>query len=215
MPMAALKPIDVLIVDDHAVVRSGLTAFLMAFDDMRLVGEAENGAEAVKRCTELQPDVVLMDMMMPGVNGAEATRQIRAVCPGTQVIALTSFPEEDLVQQALQAGAISYLLKNVPADGLAEAIRSAQSGHSTLAPEATEALIHATKHPAELNRKFTEREQEVLVLLVEGLNNSEIAQKLLVSRSTVRFHVSNILAKLGVSNRAQAVALAVKHKLVS
>jgi NarL family two-component system response regulator LiaR len=204
----------VLVVDDHAVVRSGLTAFLMAFDDMELVGEADNGLKAVEMCEQLKPDVVLMDIMMPEMNGADATRKIRQMCPQTQVIALTSFPEEDFVQQALQAGAISYLLKNVPADGLAEAIRSAKEGHSTLAPEATQALIHAAAHPAETIRPLTGREQEVLPLLAEGLNNGEIAERLTISRSTVRFHVSNILAKLGATSRAQAVAVAIKHKLV-
>lgn len=213
--MTGTKPIRVMIVDDHAVVRSGLTAFLMVYDDMELVGEAEGGEEAVDQCEKLQPDVVLMDLVMPDVDGATATRAIRQRWPRVQVIALTSFREEELVQGALQAGAISYLLKNVSADELAEAIRSAHAGRPTLAPEAAEALIHAAAQPPKLGFDLTEREREVLTLMVHGLNNLEIAERLVVSRSTVRFHVSNILSKLEAANRAEAVGLAVQHKLVS
>jgi NarL family two-component system response regulator LiaR len=204
-----------MIVDDHAVVRSGLAAFLLVYDDMELIGEAEGGEEAVRQCEKLQPDVVLMDLVMPDMDGATATRAIRQRCPQVQVIALTSFREEELVQGALQAGAISYLLKNVSADELAEAIRSACAGRSTLAPEAAEALIHAAAQPPKLGFDLTEREREVLALMVQGLNNLEIAERLVVSRSTVRFHVSNILSKLEATNRAEAVGLAVQHKLVS
>ncbi len=213
--MTETKPIRVMIVDDHAVVRSGLAAFLLVYDDVELVGEAEGGQEAVGQCEELQPDVILMDLVMPDMDGATATRAIRQRWPQVQVIALTSFREEELVQGALQAGAISYLLKNVSADELAEAIRSAYAGRSTLAPEAAEALIHAAAQPPKLGFDLTDREREVLALMVHGLNNLEIAERLVVSRSTVRFHVSNILSKLEASNRAEAVGLAVQHKLVS
>jgi len=213
--MTEQKPIRVMIVDDHAVVRSGLAAFMLVYDDMELVGEAEGGQEAVDQCKKFQPDVVLMDLMMPDMDGATATRAIRQRCPQIQVIALTSFREEELVQGALQAGAISYLLKNVSADELAEAIRSAYAGRSTLAPEAAEALIHAAAQPPKLGFDLTDREREVLALMVRGLNNLEIAEQLVVSRSTVRFHVSNILSKLEAANRAEAVGLAVQHKLVS
>ncbi len=213
--MTETKPIRVMIVDDHAVVRSGLAAFLLVYDDMELVGEAEGGEEAVGQCEKLQPDVVLMDLVMPDMDGATATGTIRQRCPQVQVIALTSFREEELVQGALQAGAISYLLKNVSADELAEAIRSAYAGRPTLAPEAAEALIHAATQPPKLGFDLTEREREVLALMVHGLNNLEIAERLVVSRSTVRFHVSNILSKLEATNRAEAVGLAVQHKLVS
>jgi NarL family two-component system response regulator LiaR len=208
------KPIRVMIVDDHAVVRSGLTAFLLAFDDMELVGEAEDGEEAIRLAGRLQPDVVLMDMVMPGLDGAAATQAIRKQHPNVQVVALTSFREEELVQRAMQAGAISYLLKDVSASELVEAIRLAQAGRSTLAPEAAQALLLAATRPPRLGHDLTDREWEVLPLLVEGLNNSQIAERLVVSRSTVRFHVSNILSKLGAVSRAEAVALAVKHKLV-
>jgi NarL family two-component system response regulator LiaR len=213
--MTGSNLIRVLIVDDHAVVRSGLKAFLLAFDDIELVGEAAGGEEAVHLCAQLQPDVVLMDMVMPGMNGADATYAIREQCPQVQVIVLTSFPDEDLVERALAAGAISYLLKNVLGDELAEAIRAAYAGHRTLALEVAQALAYVAIHPSGLGRNLTEREQEVLPLLVEGLNNSQIAGRLKVSRSTIRFHVSNILAKLGATSRTQAVALAVRHKLVT
>lgn len=207
--------IRVVIVDDHAVVRSGLGAFLLAFDDLQLVGEASNGAEALHLCAEAQPDVVLMDLVMPEMDGATATRAIRQRYPAVQVIALTSFKEEQLVQDALEAGAISYLLKNVSANELVDAIRAAHAGRSTLAPEAAQALIHAATHAPAPNFELTPRELEVLALIVEGLNNTEIAERLVVSRSTVKFHVSSILSKLGVASRTEAVALAVQHHLVN
>ncbi|MGC9398063.1 MAG: response regulator [Anaerolineae bacterium] len=209
------KPIRVLLVDDHAVVRSGLGAFLMAFDDMELVGEAANGAEALKLCERLSPDVVLMDLVMPVMDGAEATREIRSRYPEIQVLALTSFKEQDLVQGALEAGAIGYLLKNIQADKLAEAVRAAHAGQPTLAPEAAQVLIRAATRGPELGHDLTEREREVLALMVRGMSNPEISDALYVSRSTVKFHVSNILSKLGVSSRTEAVALAVKHELVN
>jgi NarL family two-component system response regulator LiaR len=204
-----------MLVDDHAVVRGGLKFFLLGFDDMELVGEAESGKEALQLCAKVQPDVILMDMMMPGMDGATATEAIRERYPQVQVVALTSFQEEDLVQNALRAGAIGYLLKDVSADELAEAIRAAHAGRPTLAPEATQALVRAAAHPFKLGYDLTKREREVLPLLIEGLNNGEIAELLTVSPATVRFHVSNILSKLGAANRAEAAALAVKHKLIT
>ena len=213
--MSDKNPIRVLIVDDHAVVRSGLAAFLTVFDDLQLVGQAAGGREAVQFCEQNEVDVVLMDLVMPGMNGDEATRLIRQQCPKVQVIALTSFKEEELVQGALRAGAISYLLKNVTADELADAIRAAHAGRPTLAPEATAALIHATTRSAKPEYDLTDREQEVLALLVQGLSNPKIAEKLVVSRSTVKFHVSSVLSKLGVNGRTEAVALALQENLVT
>lgn len=208
----AAARIRVMIVDDHTVVRSGLGAFLAVMPDLELVGEAENGAEAVQRCTLLQPDVILMDLMMPGLDGVAATRQIRARHPAIQVIALTSFQENTLVHNALQAGAVGYLMKNVTAAELAAAIRAARLGQMTLSPEAAQALVQPpAPGPAET---LTEREREVLALMVEGLNNGEIAARLVVSLSTVKFHISNILTKLSVDNRVAAVALAMQKKLV-
>ncbi len=205
--------IKVMLVDDHAVVRSGLSAFLSVIPDLELVGEAENGDEAVRRCGLLQPDVILMDLIMPGTNGVTATRLIHEKYPMVHVIALTSFPEDDLVQNALQAGATGYLMKNVSARELAEAIRAAHQGKMTLSPEAAQALAHAVANQAE-GAELTDREKEVLKLMVEGLNNAEIAERLVVSLSTVKYHISNILSKLQVDNRVAAVTLALQKKLV-
>ncbi len=213
--MNEVDKVRVMIVDDHAVVRSGLAAFLTAFDELELVGEASSGEEAVRKCVELAPDVILMDLMMPGMNGADATRAVRQQCPDTQVIALTSFKEDDLMQKTLQAGAIGYLFKNVSADELFKAILAAKSGRPSLAPEAAQALIHAVTQPQSVGFDLTEREHEVLVLMVKGQNNPQIADHLVISRSTVKFHVSSILSKLGVTSRTEAVALALQHHLVT
>ncbi|HEX5642363.1 MAG TPA: response regulator transcription factor [Thermoleophilia bacterium] len=204
-----------MLVDDHAVVRSGLSAFLLAFDDLEYVGEAAGGAEAVERCLVLKPDVILMDLVMPDVDGAEATRRIKEACPHVQVIALTSYKEDDLVQGALKAGALSYLLKNVTADELAGAIRAAHAGRPILAPEAAEVLIKAATAPAAVEAEgLTTRELEILRLMVSGESNPDIAARLFVSRSTVKFHVSNILMKLGATSRTEAVAIALQKGLV-
>lgn len=207
--------IRVIIVDDHAMLRRGLRFFLKGFDDLKLVGEAATSTEAIELCTETEPDVVLMDMVMPEKNGAEATRIIRERHPNTQVIALTSFQEEDLIERALQAGAIGYLLKSVTADELAQAIRDAHAGRSTLAPEATEVLIQATrKRASQPDYGLTEREHEVLGLMVDGLSNAEIAERLVISVATVKFHVRGVLSKLGVSSRTEAVSLAWQQHLI-
>jgi NarL family two-component system response regulator LiaR len=204
----------IAIVDDHAMVRSGLAAFLSVADDLELVGEAENGQQALRLCAEERPDVVLMDLVMPGMDGVQTTRAIRERFPEIRVIALTSFPEDRLVQDVLEAGALSYLLKNVGADELARAIRAAREGRSTLAPEAAQVLIQRATHAPAPGHDLSPREREVLALMVQGLSNPEIADRLVVGRSTIKFHVSSILGKLGVQSRTEAVALAVQHKLV-
>ena len=212
--MGETKRIRVLVVDDHAVVRSGIEYSLMAIDDIELVGSADKGADAVRLCEELQPDVVLMDMIMPEMDGVSATRAVLKRCPQVRVIALTSFQEGSLVQKALQAGAISYLLKDVGMEELAAAIRSAARGQGTLAPEAAKALAEAASKPASLGGDLTDREREVLALIVSGKSNADISETLAISLSTARFHVSTILSKLDATNRAEAAALAVKHGLV-
>jgi two-component system, NarL family, response regulator LiaR len=203
------------VVDDHKVVRKGLLAFLRAHKELELVGEAKNGEEAVQMCHAHQPDVILMDLVMPGMDGAQATRKIKELYPQVQIIALTSFPEESLVEQALEAGAISYLLKNIDADELVRAIHAAHAGRPTLAPEAAQALIQAHTRPPQIGHDLTEREREVLTLIGRGLSNPEIADRLSVSHSTVKFHVSNVLSKLGAISRTEAVSLAHKHHLIS
>ena len=211
----SLSPILVMIVDDHQMVRRGLATFLKVFDDLEVVAEADSGEAAVPLCEELKPDVVLMDMIMKDMDGAAATLLIRKHSPSIQIIALTSFKDEILVQSALHAGAIGYLLKDVSANELAQAIRSAHAGHPTISPEATEALIHAAGQDQIPGADLTAREHEVLLLMVEGLNNTQIASRLTVSPSTIKSHVSSILAKLGVTSRTEAVALALRYKLVS
>jgi len=212
--MGSDKPIRVMLVDDHAVVRSGLGAFLYVFDDLELVAEAKDGKDAISLCETVMPDVILMDLVMPIMDGAAATKAIRERWPQIQVVALTSFKEDELVQGALQAGAIGYLLKNISADELANAIRSAYVGKPTLAPEAAQALIHAAVKPEKPDYGLTNREDEVLLLMTDGLSNVDIAERLVVSRSTVKFHVSSILSKLGVSSRTEAVAMALQQKIV-
>jgi two-component system, NarL family, response regulator LiaR len=206
--------IRVLIVDDHAMVRRGLATFLKVFDDLELAGEAESGQAAIELCARLQPDVVLMDMVMPDMDGAAATRLIRKQSDSVQVIALTSFKEEILVQSALQAGAIGYLLKDISAEELARAIRAAHAGRATLSPDVAEVIVQAAAKPPKPGFDLTDREREVLSLMIEGLNNTQIAGRLEVSPSTIKSHVSNILSKLGVASRTEAVTLALRNRIV-
>lgn len=206
--------IRVLIVDDHGMVRKGLIAYLGNRPDICVVGEARDGREAILQVEQAHPDVLLMDLVMPEMGGVAATRAIHQRWPQVQVIALTSFQEKELVQDALQAGAIGYLLKNVSGDELYQAICRAYTGRPTLAPEALRALIQPNGEEDTLGKDLTRREIEVLALLVKGFSNPELAERLVVSRATVKVHISSILSKLGVSNRAEAISLAIQHKLV-
>jgi len=212
--MTESKVIRVLLVDDHMVVRSGLSTVLSIYDDLKLVGEAGDGEEAIRLCERLQPDVILMDLLMPKMDGVTAIKAIKTRWPQIQIIALTSFKEKEYVEGALKAGANGYLLKDVSAEELINAVRRAVAGQPSLSPEAARVLIHNVSEPEQPKLEMTAREQEILALMVEGLSNNEIAERLIVSQSTVKFHVSNILSKFGVTGRTEAVALAVKHHLV-
>jgi NarL family two-component system response regulator LiaR len=214
MPRA--DKIRLLIVDDHKVVRNGLQVFISLYDDIEVVGEARNGQQAVEQCATHQPDVVLMDMVMPVMDGPTATRLIREQFPQVQVVALTSFDEEEIVQRAIEAGAVGYLYKDVEEDELIDAIRSAREGRPVLAPEAMKALMDRTVTPVELPavEPLTKREREVLSLVAQGMTNPQIAEQLVISTSTVQFHVHNILGKLGVGTRTEAVAMAIQSKLI-
>lgn len=214
MTDVASQPIRVMLVDDHTMVRRGLATFLKIFDDLQLAGEANSGEAAIELCAKVVPDVILMDIVMPDTDGATATRTIRQRFPQVQVIALTSFKEGDLVKQALEAGAIGYLLKDVSAEELVKAIRAAHAGRATLSPEAAQALVNSTQQPLAHDPKLTVRELEVLKLMVEGLNNTQIAGKLIVSPSTIKSHVSSILSKLGVASRTEAVTLALRTHII-
>jgi NarL family two-component system response regulator LiaR len=209
------KRIRVMIVDDHSVVRSGLGAFLMAVNDLELVGEASSGEEALKKAPELQPDVILMDLKMPGMGGVAAIRALRHDEPKIKIIALTSYIDDGLVQGALQAGANGYLMKNVQADELANAIRSAAVGRMALSPEASKALSESSEFPVIPAEDLADRERDVLRLLIEGMSNNEIAERLIISPSTVKYHIGNIYTKLGVDSRAAAVSIAIQRQLVT
>ena len=214
MPEAGETKIRVVIVDDHVLVRSGIEVVLGMFDDIEVVGQAGDGEEAVRLCGEVQPDVVLMDLVLPGTSGVEATRRVLASCPETRVVALTSFTDEDLIGETLRAGAIGYLMKNVSADELAAAVRNAYVGRSTLAPEAADALVRAVSAPSPGAEALTAREQQVLKLMADGLTNADIAERLVIGVATVKTHVSSVMSKLGVSTRTEATATAIRRGLV-
>ena len=214
MPRA--DKIRLLIVDDHQVVRNGLRVFISLYDDLEVVGEAKNGRQALEQCATHRPDVVLMDMVMPVMDGSTATRLIREQFPEIQILALTSFDEEELVHQAVEAGAVGFLYKDVEEQELIDAIRSAREGRPVLVPEALKALMHRTARPVEAStiEPLTGREREVLSLVAQGMTNPQIAEQLVISTSTVQFHVHNILGKLGVGTRTEAVAMAIQSKLI-
>ena len=203
-----------MLVDDHAVVRAGLQYFLASTSDIVVVGEAGDGAQALVVVNELQPDVVVLDLMMPKVDGITALTQLHEGHPQMRVLMLTSFVEGPLIQQALQLGACGYLLKDAAGEELAAAIRTAYAGRSVLDAAATQALIRAVSEPPTPGGDLTEREREVLGLLVSGRSNKHIGVLLAISRNTVRHHVQNILRKLGAANRTDAVGKAVQYGLV-
>lgn len=213
--MAAMSDkIRVLIVDDHDMVRRGLQVLLENYDDIEVVGEANSADSAVAQAHRGHPHVVLMDVIMPRMSGIDAIAPVRVAAPDAHIIMLTSFDNDQNVQDALKAGAVGYLLKNVTGDELAGAIRKAAQGQGTLAPEAAQALIRAATRPPALGKDLTDREREVLSHMLGGLNNREIGEVLVISSSTVKNHVSSILSKLGTSSRTHAVALAIEHHIV-
>jgi two-component system, NarL family, response regulator LiaR len=206
--------IKVLIVDDHPLVRNGINTLLGVYDDIEVIGEAGNGREAVEICEKVKPDIVLMDLIMPEVNGIEATRKILKNWPSVKVVTLTSFIDKKLIEDSLKAGAIGYILKNISGDNLVATIRDADKGKSRLSSEASDFLISNLKSPTSSRYQLTNQEKNIMACLVEGLSNKKISQKLVLSLSTVKFHVSNILSKLEASNRTEAISIAIKNNLV-
>jgi len=214
MNMTEQLPIKVMIVDDHPVVRNGIMKMLLIFDDIELVGEAGSGMELLAYCEKTVPDVILMDMVMPGMDGLETTREVLAQYPDVKIVILTTYPKGNVVEKALEAGALGFLTKQADIDTLADAIRSAHAGRTILAPEATRALMQVKTHSPKLGSDLTMRELDVLALLVDGLSNQEIAGRLSISPATVKNHVSACMLKLGASNRAQAAVMALEHQLI-
>ena len=206
-------PVRLLLADDHWVVRQGLRLYLDRDPDFEVVGEAEDGAAAVRLATELRPNVVLMDLLMPVLDGVAATVAIRREAPGVEVVALTSVLEDDKVVEAIRAGAIGYLLKDTRGEELKAAIRAAAAGRVHLSAQAAERLLHGVRAPS-TPEALTERETEVLRLVARGLANKEIARRLTIGEGTVKTHVSNLLAKLGLQSRTQAALHAVRLGLV-
>jgi NarL family two-component system response regulator LiaR len=214
MHMSETKIIKVMLVDDHPIVRDGLKALLLTNKDMEYVGEAGSGKETLIFCERTVPDVILMDMAMPGMDGLETTRAVLDQHPEVEILILTSFPDENLVQRTLAAGAKGYLLKNVSSATLANAIRSAYAGQLSFSPEVTHALVEADSHPQRVGDNLSAREREVLAMVVQGLSNDEIASRLVISPFTVKNHVSACISKLGAANRTQAATIAVEYRLV-
>ena len=207
------ETIRVLIADDHALVRKGMMMFLGSCGDIKVVGQAANGEEAVAECATLKPDVVLMDLLMPELDGIEATRAILHSNPKIRIIALTSFKEDERIYTAVKAGIVGYLLKDCTPEELASAVRDVYAGKTTFPPEYMLAALRVAENLNSRQFQLSERERDVLLLIVRGFSNRQIAQNLTLGESTIKFHVSNILSKLGVATRAEAVAVAIQHNL--
>lgn len=206
--------IKVLLVDDHEMVRLGVSAYLSAQPDMEVVGEAESGEKGVELALQLRPDIILMDLVMEPMDGIEATKQIISAWPEAKIMIVTSFLDDDKVYPAIEAGAVSYMLKTSKASEIANAIRATFHGQSVFEPEVTGKMMNSMRKPSLPHEQLTSREMEVLLLIAQGKTNQEIAEELFISLKTVKVHVSNILAKLDVQDRTQAVIYAFKHGLV-
>ncbi|OSX53756.1 response regulator transcription factor [Anoxybacillus ayderensis] len=206
--------IKVLLVDDHEMVRLGVSAYLSAQPDMEVVGEAESGEKGVELALQLRPDIILMDLVMEPMDGIEATKQIISAWPEAKIMIVTSFLDDDKVYPAIEAGAVSYMLKTSKASEIANAIRATFHGQSVFEPEVTGKMINNVRKQSLPHEKLTSREMEVLLFIAQGKTNQEIAEELFISLKTVKVHVSNILAKLDVQDRTQAVIYAFKHGLV-
>ena len=209
------QSIRILLADDHSITRNGLKTILSLYDDIVLVGEASNGMDAIKICKKTNPDIILMDLDMPIIDGVSATGIIRKECPGVKVIALTSFTDKKLVNNAIKAGASSYIVKNISPDELIKAIRSTFLGKIILSSQAIEAIVEEIKDPSVKKFSLTTQELNVLEFLVKGCSNKVIAQKLFISNHTVKFHVTSILSKLGAGTRTEAAYIATQQNLVS
>jgi len=212
------EPIRILLADDHKIVRQGVRAFFDALEGIEVIGEAGSGAEAVKMVEERVPDVVLMDLIMPGMDGVEATRLAKSISPRTQIVVLTSYHDDEHIFPALQAGALSYILKDVEMDELADAVFKASRGEATLHPQVASRVIQELhgrkKNENTLDIDLTKREMEILKLIAQGMSNSEIAEKFVISKYTVKGHVSNILSKLHLADRTQAAIYAWQQGVV-
>ncbi|ACJ32556.1 response regulator transcription factor [Anoxybacillus flavithermus] len=206
--------IKVLLVDDHEMVRLGVSAYLSAQPDMEVIGEAESGEKGVELALQLRPDMILMDLVMEPMDGIEATKQIISAWPEAKIMIVTSFLDDDKVYPAIEAGAVSYMLKTSKASEIANAIRATFHGQSVFEPEVTGKMMNSMRKPSLPHEQLTSREMEVLLLIAQGKTNQEIAEELFISLKTVKVHVSNILAKLDVQDRTQAVIYAFKHGLV-
>lgn len=209
------KIIRIMLIDDHIKVHHGMSALIDAFDDLELIAQGSHGKEALDLCARHQPDIVLMDVVMPEMDGIEATKVITERFPEVKVLALSSFRDEESIRKMMQAGAVGYVLKNSSIDDLAHTIRAAHTDKAVFSLEVAQVLFNPMPGEPQENYGLTDREVEVLSLMVEGMNNSQIAEALVIGVSTVKYHVSNILAKMKVTSRVEAVALAVQKKLVT